>query len=285
MYAVRALIEDVPVTVRLFAGCASARAPRGSRSTASTGRRRLGGSGSAREPGLLYAVNREYAGRERAPRGDRSALIPPVSGGAFRISAEPLDLRRAVAEAASDDAGAVATFVGTCAGARGGRALPQWAGHSRRWRNRCSVRLADELKAKHGLCEVAIHHRIGRVEIGRPSVVIAVSTRRTAEAPLEACRGDRHAQETIPLWKKERSTQAGRMDRERILMDRSATRSRSTRRARCPLARKAPPPACGGDRRRSSRSAFIFVKFLRLLHLRRGVLAVVQERTSRSGSC
>ena len=37
------------------------------------------------------------------------------------------------------------------------------------------ARLAQELKGKHGLCEVAIHHRTGRVEIGEPSVVIAVS--------------------------------------------------------------------------------------------------------------
>ena len=32
-----------------------------------------------------------------------------------------------------------------------------------------------DLTAKHGLAKVAIHHRVGRVEIGEPSVVIAVS--------------------------------------------------------------------------------------------------------------
>ena len=68
----------------------------------------------AEPPGLLYAVNREYAGPDVALHdGDEVALIPPVSGGAFRISAAPLDLGAAVAEAASDEAGAVATFVGT----------------------------------------------------------------------------------------------------------------------------------------------------------------------------
>jgi molybdopterin synthase catalytic subunit len=65
------------------------------------------------------------------------------------------------------------------------------------------VRLADDLKAKHGLCEVAIHHRVGRVEIGEPSVVIAVSAAHRAAA-LEACRDAIDTlKETIPLWKKE----------------------------------------------------------------------------------
>ena len=43
--------------------------------------------------GLVYAVNRSYADRN-APlaEGDEVALIPPVSGGAFRLSDEPLSL-------------------------------------------------------------------------------------------------------------------------------------------------------------------------------------------------
>jgi predicted TIM-barrel fold metal-dependent hydrolase/molybdopterin converting factor small subunit len=53
-----------------------------------------------REPeGLLYAVNREYADRGRELRdGDEVALIPPVSGGAFLLSDEPLSLDRVVDE-------------------------------------------------------------------------------------------------------------------------------------------------------------------------------------------
>ena len=64
--------------------------------------------------GLLYAVNREYAERERELRdGDEVALIPPVSGGAFRVTEEPLSLEAAAAEVADERAGAVATFTGT----------------------------------------------------------------------------------------------------------------------------------------------------------------------------
>ncbi len=64
-------------------------------------------------------------------------------------------------------------------------------------------RLAAELSARHGLCAVAIHHRTGRVEIGEPSVVIAVSAPHRAAA-LQACREAIDTlKETIPLWKKE----------------------------------------------------------------------------------
>ena len=64
--------------------------------------------------GLLYAVNKEYAQQERElADGDEVAVIPPVSGGSFRLSADPLSLDDAVAEVRSDRAGAIATFVGT----------------------------------------------------------------------------------------------------------------------------------------------------------------------------
>ncbi len=64
--------------------------------------------------GLLYAVNKEYAPRERRlADGDEVALIPPVSGGAFLLSDEPLSLDRVVDEVRDDRAGAIATFTGT----------------------------------------------------------------------------------------------------------------------------------------------------------------------------
>ncbi len=76
--------------------------------------------------GLLYAVNRTYAERDRAlADGDEVALIPPVSGGAFRLSDEPLSLDRVVDEVRSDDAGAIATFTGTTREQSRGRSVVQ----------------------------------------------------------------------------------------------------------------------------------------------------------------
>jgi molybdopterin synthase catalytic subunit len=201
------MIDSVRVTVRLFAGL---------RERAGTARLEIDDVtrvadvwaklGLGDEPGgLLYAVNRAYAGPEEPLHdGDEVAVIPPVSGGAFRISDTPLDLGAAVEEAASEDAGAVATFVGTVRRSSRGRdvlyleyeAFAEMA-------EPMLAQLADELIAKHGLCSVAIHHRVGRVEIGEASVVIAVSAAHRAAA-LEACHEAIDTlKDTIPLWKKE----------------------------------------------------------------------------------
>ncbi len=195
--------------VKLFAGL---------RERAGTGERRLelpegapaGDVWTALElgeepPGLLLAVNQEYAERGRPlADGDEVALIPPVSGGDFRLVEEPLDLDLVVREVAADEAGAIATFIGTTRIRSRGRrvryldyeAYPGMA-------EQMMATLADELCVRYDLCAVAIHHRIGRVAIGETSVVIAVSAPHRQDA-LAACRDaiDR-LKETVPLWKKE----------------------------------------------------------------------------------
>ena len=156
-------------------------------------------------PGLLYAVNRAYVEPGHELRdGDEVAIIPPVSGGDFLISAQPLDVAAAIAEVASDDAGAVASFVGTVRRLSRGRNVLHLEYEAFEEMAEPMLRaLAVELTAKHALTKVAIHHRVGRVEIGEPSVVIAVSAPHRAAA-LEACREAIDTlKETIPLWKKE----------------------------------------------------------------------------------
>jgi molybdopterin synthase catalytic subunit len=65
------------------------------------------------------------------------------------------------------------------------------------------AQIAGQLCERYDLCEVAIHHRVGRVQIGEPSVVIAVSAPHRADA-LAACRDAIDTlKETVPLWKKE----------------------------------------------------------------------------------
>jgi molybdopterin synthase catalytic subunit len=196
----------VTVTVRLFAGL---------RERAGWSRREVEAAtvadvwpalGLGDEPdGLLYAVNKAYAERTSTlADGDEVAVIPPVSGGAFLLTDEPLSLERVVDEVRDDRAGAIATFTGTTRVQSRGRDVVHldyeaYEGMA----ERVMEEIAAELRARYELCEIAIHHRTGRVAIGETSVVIAVSAPHRGDA-LAACKDaiDR-LKEQVPLWKKE----------------------------------------------------------------------------------
>jgi MoaE-MoaD fusion protein len=199
----------VQITVRLFAGL---------RERAGTGRRDLElPDGSSVEdvwqaldlgdepPGLLYAVNRTYAGAEHPlSEGDEVALIPPVSGGAFRLTGAPVNLTSVVVAVVDERAGAIATFLGTVRAQSRGRevialeyeAYEEMAGD-------VMAQIAADVEERYDLCKVAITHRLGRVEVGETSVAIAVSAPHREHA-LAACK---EAIDTlkvdVPLWKKE----------------------------------------------------------------------------------
>jgi MoaE-MoaD fusion protein len=155
--------------------------------------------------GLLYAVNREYAGRDRPlGDGDEVAVIPPVSGGAFRLSGEPLSLDTAVSEVADERAGAVATFVGTTRVHSRGRTVLHLEYEAYADMAEAEMgRIAEDLKGRYDLCAVAIHHRTGRVGIGEPSVVIAVSAPHRQDALAACTEAIDTLKKTVPVWKKE----------------------------------------------------------------------------------
>jgi molybdopterin synthase catalytic subunit len=194
------------VTVRLFAGL---------REQAGWSQRELEAATVAdvwpqlelgNEPaGLLYAVNREYADRDRElGDGDEVALIPPVSGGAFRVTEEPLSLEAVAAEVADERAGAVATFTGTVRRQSRGREVTRLEYEAyAEMAEEMMAGLARELEARYDLCTVAMHHRVGTLAIGEASVVVAVSAPHRQDA-LAACKDAIDTlKETVPLWKKE----------------------------------------------------------------------------------
>ena len=197
----------MPVRVRLFAGL---RERAGWSEKELEGIARVGDVWPAlelgEEPGgLLYAVNREYAEPGRELRdGDEVALIPPVSGGAFRVTEEPLSLDAVVAEVADEQAGGIATFTGTVRRQSRGREVQhlEYEAYAEMAEDVMAL-LARDLEGAHELCGIAIHHRVGRVEIGEPSVAIAVSSAHRAAA-LAACQEAIDTLKgTVPLWKKE----------------------------------------------------------------------------------
>jgi molybdopterin synthase catalytic subunit/molybdopterin converting factor small subunit len=197
------------VVVRLFAGL---------RERAGADRRELElGEGSSVEDvwaalglgdepaGLLYAVNRTYADRGQAlAEGDEIALIPPVSGGAFRLTHGPVNLMSVIVEVVDEQAGAIATFFGTVrAHSRGRDVIALEYEAYEEMAEDVMTTIADELQARYDLCKVAMSHRLGRVEVGETSVAIAVSAPHRQDA-LAACADAIEALKAqVPLWKKE----------------------------------------------------------------------------------
>jgi molybdopterin synthase catalytic subunit/molybdopterin converting factor small subunit len=195
------------VTVKLFAGL---RERAGWSERKLDGVARLGEVWPALElgdepPGLLYALNKEYAdGDAPLADGDEVAVIPPVSGGSFRLSAEPLSLDAVVDEVRDEQAGAIATFVGTTrVESRGQTVLHLDYEAYEEMAEKVMEGIAARLKQRYEICEIAIHHRTGRVDIGEASVVIAVSAPHR-QAALAACKEAIDTlKEQVPLWKKE----------------------------------------------------------------------------------
>ena len=149
------------------------------------------------------AVNRDYATAATPLHpDDELALIPPVSGGSaevhVRICAEPLDAGSLTRLVSDPRAGAVVGFHGVT------REVPSLEYEAYAEMAVEKIReIAGAAAERHGLCAVAVEHRIGTVALSEPSVVIAVS----APHRGEACAGAREIIDAlkaeVPIWKRE----------------------------------------------------------------------------------
>ncbi len=123
----------------------------------------------------------------------------------FEITTEALSVDEVVARLADPANGAVAAFIGVVRGETDGRevrhleyeAYPEMAEEQLR-------RIGEEIRARWPtIREVAIVHRVGRLEIGETAVVIALSAAHRPEV-FDALRyGIDRLKEIVPIWKKE----------------------------------------------------------------------------------
>src|SRR5579872_7167298 len=130
---------------------------------------------------VRMAVNRELAAQDTPLRpDDELALLPPVSGGEgphARVTDQPLDAGRVTDLVRRPGAGAVVTFEGTV---RDVEFLDYEA--YREMAEELMARIIVECIERHGLEAAAAEHRIGRVALGEPGVVVAASAAHRPEA-------------------------------------------------------------------------------------------------------
>ena len=152
---------------------------------------------------LVMAVNREYApGHQVLAPGDELALIPPVSGGDgavhAAVRAEPLSLDGVTARVRDPRAGAVVTFQGVT---RDVERL-EYEAYAEMAEPRMEAIAAEALE-RHGLCAVAVEHRVGDVPLSAPSVIVAASSAHRGEAFAGAREVIDRVKAEAPIWKKE----------------------------------------------------------------------------------
>lgn len=166
-------------------------------------------------PSLAISVNREYSGAERVLReGDEVGLLPPVSGGLaeddreirgeVRLVRERIDAEAVVGRLKRPADGALVIFDGVVRdNTRGRRTLYlEYEAYEAMALNQMES-LAVEARARFGVRGASIVHRLGRLEIGETSVLVAVAAAHRGAA-FEACRWIIDTlKKTVPIWKKE----------------------------------------------------------------------------------
>lgn len=170
-------------------------------------------------PNAIAAVNREYAfPADVVKDGDEVAFFPPVSGGSgdplrpevIRLADAPFSTD-SLAEAITTPAtGAVCIFSGMVRGETN-RSEDQHQTQHLEYEAYAPMALekmqqvADEIRAQFPLVQgIAIVQRIGRLEVGQNTIVIACSSGHRDQGCFEAARyGIDRLKAIVPVWKKE----------------------------------------------------------------------------------
>ena len=162
--------------------------------------------------GAIYAaVNDRYVSPDTPlQEGDQVALFPPVSGGQevkmFEVTESPISIDEVAARVNKPNCGAIVTFAGVVRGITGEMETDHLEYEAyREMAERMLAQIGKEVKERWPKIEsVAIVHRVGRMEVGEASVVIAVSSPHRGDGVFEACRyAIERLKAIVPIWKKE----------------------------------------------------------------------------------
>ena len=120
------------------------------------------------------------------------------------VTEKPLDPTAFTQAVKSPSSGAVITFLGTTREETAGKKVLylEYEAYDPMAEEKLQE-ICDEIRQKWNINEIAIGHRVGKLEIGEISLVVALSSPHRNEA-FESCiyLVDR-LKETVPIWKKE----------------------------------------------------------------------------------
>ena len=156
---------------------------------------------------IAMSVNQQYASLETELKaGDEIALLPPVSGGSphAAVTRERIDTQAVLQRLKLAEDGAAVVFEGVVRNnTRGRRTLYLDYEAYEAMALKEMESLAAQALAQFKVREVALIHRLGRLEIGEISVLIVVASAHRGPA-FDACRWLIDAlKRTVPIWKKE----------------------------------------------------------------------------------
>jgi len=167
-------------------------------------------------PNAVAAVNQEFAFAEDAVHdGDEVAFFPPVSGGAdypeiCTLADGPLDLDALLAEITVPATGAVCVFSGMVRGETASADGPQQTEHLEYEAYAPMAvakmrQVAAEIRAQFpGVQGIAIVQRVGKLEVGQNTILIACASGHRDSGCFEGARyGIDRLKEIVPVWKKE----------------------------------------------------------------------------------
>lgn len=133
-----------------------------------------------------------------------------MSAASFAVSTAPLALERVAANVEAlgrlkgEGCGAVCTFLGIVRGSHNQRIVRhlEYEAHEALALRAFDI-IAAEVSTHWPLSTLAIHHRIGRIEIGEASVIVAAASAHRDES-FRVCRyGIERIKQIVPVWKRE----------------------------------------------------------------------------------
>lgn len=122
----------------------------------------------------------------------------------FRICADPLDAGAVTAAVSAPGCGAVATFLGLVRQDNAGRRVLRLDYEAYEpLAVKAFEQIDREARERWPSARLAIHHRVGRLEIGETSVAIAAASPHRAEAFAATRYAIERLKQIAPIWKHE----------------------------------------------------------------------------------